>query len=120
MTCLNPCHFFMFIFLETSSPAKEKIVNDNFLIQEAWNKGIIDRTLSTPPGTPSSDGLYVPVAAGTGAWTGQENKLIWWNPTGAWQVIEVTGKFKLSLQNEPAYYVFDGGVWSLERYQTIV
>lgn len=112
----------MLIPISTSSPIKERIVNENFKILEAWNRGIIDHTLSTPPETPSSSGLYIPVAMATEVWTGKENQLMWWNPDGYWRAISPNDGVKLLLQQEPAYYKFDqnNDTWVLERYQNQV
>lgn len=112
----------MFIPLQLSSPGKEKIVNENFALQEAWNKGVIDRNLLSPPTSPSSDGLYIPAATATDAWVGKENKLLWWNPDGYWRSYNPTDKQKIISQLEPAYYVFDAANlrWYTARYQTVV
>jgi len=39
------------------------------------NSGIIDRDLSTPPGSPSEGDTYIVAATGTGDWVGQDNNI---------------------------------------------
>ena len=90
----------MFIPISTSAAVKEKLVNENYLLQEAWNRGIIDRTLSDPPSTPSSDGLYIPTATATGAWEGKEDKLMWWNSDGYWRAVSPTDGIKVFSQQD--------------------
>ena len=103
--------FFMFATIFTSSAVKEKLINENFLLQEAFNKGVIDRTLFDPPVNPSSDGFYIPVAAATGAWTNKENQLLWWNSDGYWRAIAPSIGMKLGLQTEPNFVTFNGTDW---------
>lgn len=88
----------MFEAIAISASNKEKIVNDNFQLQEALNRGVIDRSLTTPPTSPSSDGVYIPIATATGAWNGHENKLLWYNPDGYWKAIAPNEGMKIFSQ----------------------
>ncbi len=88
----------MFIPIPSASASKEKLVNENFLFQEAFNRGVIDRTLSDPPVNPSSEGVYIPAANATGAWAGKENQLLWWNSDGYWRAIAPSEGMKLFSQ----------------------
>ena len=45
--------------------------------------GVIDVGLNTPPGSPSTDQVWVVGTSPTGAWTGEARSLAWWNGT-AW------------------------------------
>ena len=103
----------MFTNVPSSSPAKEKVINENFLVQEAINRGIIDRTLSAPPALLRSDGLYIPAANATGAWENKENQLMWWNPSGIWREINPTSGMVFPLQQEDYQVQYDGvnGIW---------
>lgn len=77
----------MFTPISSNSANKEKIVNENYLFQEALNRGVIDRTLTSPPNSPSSEGVYIAASGATGAWLGKSNFLMWWNPDGYWRAI---------------------------------
>lgn len=102
----------MFNPIASSSANKEKIVNENFLFQEAFNFGVIDRSLSSPPVNPSSQGVYIPAVTATGAWAGKENQLLWWNPDGYWRAIAPKEGMKLFTQIEGEIAIeYLGRVW---------
>jgi hypothetical protein len=102
----------MFSDISFASTNKEKIVNENFDIQAAFNYGIIDRTLTTPPTSPSSLGFYIPAATATGLWAGKENKLMWWNAAGYWMAIEPVEGIKINSQQEDNFLVYKSGIWN--------
>jgi hypothetical protein len=88
----------MFIPIPSNSANKEKIVNENYLLQEAINRGVIDRTLVSPPNSPSSEGVYIPTNGATGAWGLMDNLLVWWNPDGYWRTISPNEGMKVFSQ----------------------
>lgn len=65
-----------FPFLEISQQQKETTHNEALRIVDVLaNALIIDRDLSTPPGSPSNGDLYIVAATGTGDWAGQDGNL---------------------------------------------
>ena len=40
---------------------------------------IIDRDLTAPPGSPSTDDMYIPAATATGDWVGLEDDIVIWD-----------------------------------------
>ena len=109
----------MFEPLYTSSYGKEAIVSDNFAIQNAFNRGVIDRTLSDPPTNPSSNGFYIPVATATGAWSGLENKLLWWSSAGSyWRTVFPTDGMKINSQADGNFLQYDGVLESWDLVTT--
>lgn len=106
----------MFSTLYTSSYGKEQIVNENFALQEAFNRGVIDRTLSNPPANPNSNGFYIPAAVATGAWSGKENQLLWWSSIGEyWRAIAPSNGMKINSQADNNFFRYSAATdsWNL-------
>ncbi len=59
------------------------------------NLHVIDRTLTAPPGSPSTGDAYIPAASATGDWAGQDGNLAIWDgaawvfysPAAGWLVV---------------------------------
>ncbi len=54
------------------------------LEQYAYQQAVINSTTSTPPGSPVKGDRYIVKATGTGAWTGKDNNIAWYDGA-AWQ-----------------------------------
>ena len=101
----------VFTALETSTDRKEEIINGNFVLLEAIALyGVISRTVSTPPETPSSQGLYIPAANPTGAWQNQHDNLAWWSGNGYLFLAPTEGMIIKSLQDN-ALLKYASGTW---------
>ncbi|WP_420902130.1 DUF2793 domain-containing protein [Pseudomonas nitroreducens] len=44
---------------------------------------IVDKDLSTPPGSPADEAAYIVGASPTGAWSGKSTQVAWWSPRPA-------------------------------------
>lgn len=98
----------MFVNLSPSSYGKEQIVNENFALQAAINRGVIDRSLSTPPEEPISEGVYIPIPTATGAWTGKEHRLMWWNSVNKyWHSIIPNNGMRVNSQKERTFLRYE-------------
>ena len=101
----------VFTALETSTDKKEEIINQNFILTSAIALyGVIDRTLSDPPASPTSYGLYIPQATATGPWENQENTLAWWSGNGYLFLPPVEG-IMIKSQQDPTILKYSSGVW---------
>ena len=88
-------------------------------INEALNKlealtvgGIISRTTTTPPGSPSNGILYIVPASATGAWAGQTNKIAHYT-NGAWAFYTPNSGWYLFSIADAKFVWFDGTSWGL-------
>ena len=97
--------------IATSTEKKEEIINGNFILTAAIAfYGVIDRTLSEPPESPSSYGLYIPQATATGPWENQENTLAWWSGNGYLFLPPVEG-IMIKSQQDSTILKYSSGVW---------
>lgn len=88
-------------------------------INEALNKlealtvgGIISRTTTTPPSSPSNGILYIVPASATGAWAGQTNKIAHYT-NGAWAFYTPNSGWYLFSIADAKFVWFDGTSWGL-------
>ena len=89
---------------------KEVTVNAAITAIDALlNKGIIDKDLSTPPGSPANGDLYIVGAGATGDWATHDNKIAWYN--GVWVFITANEGWVFWVNDENALYGFDGSAW---------
>lgn len=101
--------------LLANAPANQTLANTTFAqLNQLVQSAAVDR-LATPPGSPTDEALYIITATATGAWAGKENQLAYWlSSTGAWQYITPREGFKVHVNDEDAYYNFDGSAWAIE------
>lgn len=99
--------------LSEGQASKTTTINEAFSKLEALTiGGIISRTTTTPPTSPSNGVLYVIPASATGAWSGQTNKIGHYL-NGAWNFYTpVTGWYLFSIA-DAKFIWFNGTVWGL-------
>ena len=99
--------------LDSSSDNKEEVINGNFrALQAGAIYGVISRTLTTPPTTPSKKGLYIPASPATGAWQHQENNLLYSTGNGWLVLIPVEG-MKFNCQADNNFIRYSSGNWTV-------
>lgn len=88
-------------------------------INEAFNKlealtvgGIISRTTTTPPTSPTEGALYVIPADATGAWAGQSTKIAHYL-NGAWAFYTPTNGWYLFSIADAGFIWFNGTTWGI-------
>lgn len=69
---------------------------------------VIDKDLSTPPGSPSVDDMYIVGSSATGDWTGKEDEIATWNGS-TWGFSSDTVRY---VTDESKYYRHDGTNWT--------
>lgn len=71
---------------------------------------VLDRDLSTPPGSPPDGARYLVAAGGTDAWTGKDGTIAAWQD-GAWAFLAPKAGWLLWVADETRLLGFDGAEW---------
>jgi hypothetical protein len=92
--------------------ANQVLGNDTFAqLNQLVQAAVTDR-LSTPPGSPANEALYLITATATGAWAGKENQLAYWlTATNAWQYVVPREGMLVHVNDEDQFYKYDGAAW---------
>lgn len=100
--------------LLANAPANQTLANTTFAqLNQLVQAAVVDR-VNAPPGSPADEALYIVTATATGAWTGKENQLAYWLTTaGAWQYIVPREGFLVHVNDESAYYTYNGSSWAI-------
>ncbi len=80
------------------------------LEQFEYQQAVLDKDLSTPPGSPVRGDRYIVGASPTGDWAGQTNKIAWYDGA-AWQFNAPTKGWQTWVVDENKQYVYDGATW---------
>lgn len=80
------------------------------LLEAMASRGVIDRDLSTPPGSPSDGDAYIVKATGTGDWSGHDNKVAVY-VTDVWKFITPQEGNEVYLQDENVAVIYSGSAW---------
>ena len=75
-----------------------------------WQAPVIDKDLTTPPGSPSEDDRYL-VISGAGAWTGYDNDIAHYH-NGQWNYYTPIEGWFVWINDENKLYRFDGTSWT--------
>ena len=70
-----------------------------------------DRDLSTPPGSPADGDCYLVKATGTGAWSGKDGKIAFYENT-AWVFITAKEGMGAYINDEDVFVCYDGSAWN--------
>lgn len=73
---------------------------------------VLDKDLSTPPGSPSDGDRYIVAASPTGAWAGHAGKVAAWQD-GAWAFYTPRAGWLAWVADETKLYSHDGSAWSV-------
>lgn len=107
--------------LLANSPGNQINANTSFsILDQLVMPRVLDKDLSTPPGSPANGAMYIVAASATGAWAGKEKNLAWWlTSVGAWTFLApalglaVRVVDELDSNNVPQQYVYDGTAWTI-------
>lgn len=98
--------------VDQSQSQKEVTVNTALVMLDALlNAGIIDKDLTAPPGSPASGDLYIVASGATGAWSGKDNQVAWYN-SGAWKFIAPAEGLTFWVKDEDKLYSYTGSAWT--------
>jgi hypothetical protein len=71
---------------------------------------VLDKDLSSPPGSPADGDRYIVAASPTGAWSGQAGKVAAWQD-GAWAFYTPREGWRAWLADEDKLFFWDGSDW---------
>ena len=87
------------------------------LIDALLQCGVIDRDLSTPPGSPANGDSYIVGASPTGAWSSKANQIAVWNTVNAaWAFYVPKEGWRCFVKDENEYVSYlDTSSWKLDQ-----
>lgn len=99
-----------------NNAANQTLANTTFaIIDQLCQAGVVDKDLATPPGSPANGALYIVASSPTGAWAGKAGQLAFWLTTvGAWTFIVPREGFLVHVNDEDAFYKYNGSAWAKE------
>jgi hypothetical protein len=71
---------------------------------------VVDRDLTTPPGSPAEGARYIIATGASGAWAGHDLGIAAWQD-GVWSIHESKPGWLAWIEDEEALVVFDGSDW---------
>ena len=77
-----------------------------------WQGQIIDRDLSSPPGSPAKGDRYIIKATGTGAWAGHDNAITYYSGS-AWVFIAPIEGLVCWIKDEDLFIRHNGSTWDV-------
>lgn len=96
--------------VEQSQSQKEVTVNEAFTrIDALMNSGVIDKDLSTPPGSPSAGDVYIVGSSATGDWSGEDDNIAYFDQI--WRFVTPNEGMTLWVNDEDDLYSWDGNAW---------
>jgi hypothetical protein len=103
---------FAFPYIQASQAQKEVTHNEALLMVDALvSLSLEDRHLSVPPVSPQNGQVWFINGAGSGAWSGQSNKLAHYD-SGQWYFYVIPDGLRAWIKDEAGYFVYSGGSWS--------
>lgn len=100
---------FGYRYITSSMGHPELAINQNTLIIYILSKGIEDRDLTAPPGSPVDGTAYIPAFPATGVWAGHEDHIAYWfAETGVWKFIIPTEGLVIYVNDENVRIQFLG------------
>ena len=75
-----------------------------------FQRQVLDKDLSAPPGSPAEGDRYVVGASPTGDWAGHATHIAWYDGS-TWQFDTAEEGWFLYIADENKFYLFDGAAW---------
>jgi len=98
-------------FIESAQAQKHVTHNEAIRRLDAIVQlSVIDRDLTTPPGSPSEGDRYIVAAGATGAWAGQDLNVAAWLD-GAWEFFAPQEGWLAWPQDEDKLLIWNGSAW---------
>lgn len=99
-------------YLEGSQAQKHISANEGFRRVEALTQiVVIDRNLTTPPGSPANLDTYIPAATATGDWTGAENDIAFYD-LDEWVIVPPAEGMIAYIDDENQWVYWNGTSWA--------
>lgn len=99
--------------LSVSQSGKEITHNQALLIlDQLVQLVVVDKDLSTPPGSPANGDAYIVGASPTGAWAGKTGQIAYWlTAVGAWSFCVPVDGWSAWVSDEAVRYERKAGAW---------
>ena len=99
--------------LSVSQAGKEITHNQALaIIDQLLATTVVDKDLSTPPGSPADGACYIVKATGLTDWAGHDGHLAFWlSAVGAWTFIVPTDGMRMWVTDEDIWYQWSGSAW---------
>ncbi len=92
----------------------ELAINQNFLINDVLSRGILDKHLTAPPGSPANGDAYIPAATATGVWATHEDEIAYWfDEVGLWKYIVPVEGVEVPVADDNNRVKFNGATWDV-------
>jgi len=75
-----------------------------------WQDSVLDKDLTSPPGSPSTGDRYIVAASGIGAWSGHDDDVAEWNGS-TWTFDTKSEGMATWVEDENKLYVYNGTAW---------
>lgn len=100
--------------LAVGQAGKEMTHNDALaILDQLVQARVIDKDLTTPPGSPSDGAAYIVPSGATGTWSGQAGKIAYFrSAVGVWRFLAPLAGWQVWVIDESKFYRFNGTVWS--------
>ncbi len=106
-------------YLEAAQSQKHVTVNDSLRALDAVVMlSVLDRDLTTPPGSPADGARYLVKATATGAWAGHDGKIAAYQD-GAWEFYSAAEGWRTWIADEDLLVIYDGSAWVSPNAQNI-
>ncbi|MDJ0579107.1 DUF2793 domain-containing protein [Crocosphaera sp.] len=107
--------------LESSQAFKEQLINQSIRVLLLLTKPILDKDLTVPPTSPNPDDFYIVAPSATGAWSGQDNKIVYPTLDGnnsvvtdSWEYFDPFTDLTLRVADEGIPYTYNGTNWAAQ------
>jgi len=91
------------------------VVLQEHMREEDWQDSVLSRALNTPPPFPAVGARYIVAAGGVGTWLDEDDNIAEFTEissmVSAWIFTIPNKGFTLMVEDETAFYYFDGAVW---------
>lgn len=96
--------------LYSGQSQKDVTVNEALAaIDAVLNRGAEDKDLTAPPASPATGALYIVGSGATGAWSGHDRHISWFEQV--WRFLVPNEGMTLWVNDENALYAFNGTAW---------
>ena len=99
--------------LDVSQAGKEITHNQALaILDQVVSALVVDKDLSTPPGSPANGSMYIVKATGLAAWAGHNNELAFWlDAVAAWTFVVPWDGCRVWVTDEDIWYQWSGSAW---------
>ena len=99
--------------LDVSQAGKEITHNQALaILDQVVSALVVDKDLSTPPGSPANGSLYIVKATGLAAWASHNNHLAFWlDAVAAWTFVVPWDGCRVWVTDEDIWYQYSGSAW---------